>query len=108
MKYLLKNNRYLSTENWDERMGDISIEEFSQENGYKIVVDENRKEKLQKKEQYNLELSKIQQWFFQNDWIPNKIITGEWEQNDERWFAYLEQRQLKRTRQDELNKLLEE
>ena len=56
----------------------------------------------------SLEIEKIEifQWFVDNDWIPNKIITGEWEATDERWLQYLEERKVKRDRQDELKVLL--
>jgi hypothetical protein len=53
------------------------------------------------------ELLFIQQWFIDNDWIPNKIITGEWETTDPRWIEYLSERQIKRTRQDEIKNFLE-
>ena len=52
------------------------------------------------------ELSEIQTWFDKNDWIPNKIIVGEWETTDPRWTTYLEERAVKRTRRDELLALL--
>lgn len=52
------------------------------------------------------ELTTIKEWLVANDWIPNKIITGEWESNDSRWLAYLNERQTKRTRQDEIKKIL--
>ena len=48
------------------------------------------------------ELQFIQDWFQSTDWIPNKILTGEWELTDERWLQYLEERKVKRNRQDEL------
>ena len=48
------------------------------------------------------ELLFIQQWFIENDWIPNKVITGEWEITDERWLNYLNERAEKRARQDKL------
>jgi len=53
-----------------------------------------------------LELDEIQVWLSRNDWIPNKIITGEWTNNDKRWTDYLNERTEKRKRQDELKALL--
>lgn len=53
-----------------------------------------------------LELDEIQVWFAKNDYIPNKIITGEWETSDERWRTYLADREVYRHRQDELKELL--
>ena len=52
------------------------------------------------------ELAEIQKWFFDNDWKINKIVIGEWTKDDERWTTYLEERQIKRNRQDELNQIL--
>jgi hypothetical protein len=51
------------------------------------------------------ELESIQNWFRQTDWIPNKILTGEWEQTDTRWIEYKKERNIKRVRQDEINAL---
>lgn len=52
------------------------------------------------------ELDEIQVWLSKNDWIPNKIITGEWKATDERWLQYLEERKVKRARQDELKEVV--
>lgn len=49
------------------------------------------------------ELAAIQKWLDDNDWKVNKIVIGEWKTDDERWLAYLEERAIKRARQDELN-----
>lgn len=56
--------------------------------------------------QLGIELDEIKLWLKNNDWMPNKIITGEWTENDKRWTAYLKERKAKRTRQDELKALL--
>jgi hypothetical protein len=52
------------------------------------------------------ELTGIQQWFVDNDWKPNKIITDEWTTDDPRWIQYLSEREIKRARQDEINALM--
>lgn len=52
------------------------------------------------------ELIYIRTWLKDNDWKINKIVVGEWETTDERWTSYLEERAVKRARQDELNKIL--
>ena len=52
------------------------------------------------------ELLEIEQWFVENDWIPNKILVGEWETTDPRWTTYLEERAVKRARRDEILALL--
>jgi hypothetical protein len=51
------------------------------------------------------ELESIQNWFRQTDWIPNKILTGEWQDTNPRWIEYKKERSIKRARQDEINKL---
>ena len=74
-------------------------------NGYKptkedylAVMDEDQKTLILAKE----ELWEIQKWFSDNDWIVNKIVVGEWTNDDERWINYLAERKAKRARQDEL------
>jgi len=54
----------------------------------------------------SIELSDIQNWFLENDWIPNKIIRKEWTEQDSRWIDYINQCQIKRTRQDEIKNIL--
>lgn len=56
--------------------------------------------------QLGIELDEIRLWLKNNDWVPNKIITGEWTENDKRWTDYLKERKAKRTRQDEIKALL--
>ena len=53
-----------------------------------------------------IELAEIYKWFLDNDYIANKIIFEEWEKTDPRYLAYLEERQIKRQRFDELKALL--
>ena len=52
------------------------------------------------------ELNNIKAWFIDNDWKVNKIVIGEWQTTDQRWIDYLNERAIKRTRQDELVELL--
>lgn len=52
------------------------------------------------------ELKEIQEWFLSTDYIPNKVVVGEWEVTDERFVNYRAERQAKRARQDEINSLL--
>lgn len=52
------------------------------------------------------ELKEIQEWFLSTDYIPNKVVVGEWEITDERFVNYKTERQAKRARQDEINSLL--
>ena len=51
-----------------------------------------------------VELGEIQKWFAETDYIPNKVVVGEWSETDERWIAYKEDRARKRARQDEILK----
>lgn len=62
--------------------------------------------KIPQEELYQQELISIQKWFYDNDWKINKIVIGEWTTEDVRWIAYLEERAIKRARQDELLVLL--
>lgn len=57
-------------------------------------------------EKAKIELDEIKVWLSKNDWIPNKIITKEWKETDQRWTDYLKHRSEKRKRQDELNALI--
>lgn len=55
---------------------------------------------------YEQELSEIDSWFASTDYIPNKVIVGEWETTDPRFIEYKQQRLIKRNRRDELIDLL--
>ena len=70
-----------------------------------ILVENDNSKELEIKEAH-IELAEIKKWFIDNDWKPNKIITGEWSTDDERWTSYLEERTIKRARQDELNEII--
>ena len=52
------------------------------------------------------ELKEIRDWFVSTDYIPNKVIVGEWTTDDPRFIAYCEERKKIRARQDEIKKLL--
>lgn len=78
-------------------------------NGYKptsqdyfdVKSKEEKEEYLAKKELYE-----INNWFIENDWKANKIVTKEWLESDQRWIDYLNERKVKRARQDELKLIL--
>jgi len=55
---------------------------------------------------YEQELSEIDAWFASTDYIPNKVIVGEWDATDSRFTFYKQQRLIKRQRRDELVNLL--
>ena len=52
------------------------------------------------------ELKEIRDWFTSTDYIPNKVIVGEWASDDPRFITYCEERKKIRARQDEIKKLL--
>lgn len=79
----------------------ISDEEVEQEL-FNIAVSQ------QDKEQLEFELNGIRQWYLDTDYIPNKILTGEWELDDQRWVNYKAERLVKRNRKDYLENLLKD
>jgi hypothetical protein len=106
---------WISEENQREDSPTIELESIEDINVWwdklidgKIVKANLESENEFDKEGLKAELVYIQQWFKENDWKPNKIITGEWVSDDVRWKSYLLERQVKRTRQDEINELLGE
>lgn len=107
MKYLVNGKMILTTESWEERMGEVTIEDFAKENGFTVY--EDKPEQLVQEETTTTlekELKQINIWFQENDYIPNKIITGEWETTDKRWTDYLKERQTKRIRRDQIKELI--
>lgn len=49
------------------------------------------------------ELKEINEWFLSTDYIPNKVLVGEWEKDDPRFVEYCEKRKKMRARQDEIH-----
>lgn len=80
----------------------------SVQNAVKLVDGKIETFEIFDKKPLELELLEIYRWFVDNDYIPNKIITNEWTTDDARWKLYLNERFMKRKRQDELNALLGE
>lgn len=86
-----------------EELSDINIlKDYIYKNG---TLEKSKK--LEDLRLLQREFYEIHDWLFQNDWKPNKIITGEWETTDQRWTDYLKERQEKRKRLDEIKKELE-
>lgn len=52
------------------------------------------------------ELQEIENWFKSTDWIPNKIIVGEWDVDDKRFLDYKLERVKYRLKQDELKEII--
>ena len=124
MKYLVKGELILSTENWEERMLEItieydedgeevvtknipSIEQYAKQNGF-TIIDEKPNELISQelKIEYQNELLNINKWFLDNDYIVNKVFIGEWAKTDARWKHYLNERKSKRARQDVIKESL--
>jgi hypothetical protein len=59
-------------------------------------------DKIKLKESLQLQKETILNWFLENDWKVNKVVIGEWEKTDERWLEYFNERQIKRTRLDQI------
>lgn len=60
------------------------------------------------KEQYETftEMQSIKRWLSEHDYIINKHTLGEYTDNDAKWLNYLEERKLKLSKYNELEKLL--
>lgn len=98
-------NLYLEVDDTTYQMT-LNVETFKAwkvENGQLVI---RQKEVIPSKVLYEQEFQEIQEWFISTDYIPNKIITGEWEATDSRWIDYKLERIRKRQRQDELKFLL--
>lgn len=52
------------------------------------------------------ELKEIREWFTSTDYIPNKVIVGEWTPEDPRFVEYRKKRKTMRARQDEIKNAL--
>lgn len=59
-------------------------------------------DKIAVRQQLEKEQADILQWLTDNDWKVNKIVVGEWTKEDTRWLQYLQERQIKRNRLDEI------
>lgn len=55
-----------------------------------------------KKQKLINERQQILNWFSEHDYYINKIVLGEWTNEDSRYISYIEQRALKRNRLDEI------
>ena len=91
----------LNTFNVDtDKEGDFTIEEIPDPSIPEIP------ENIARLRDLGVELGEIQKWFAETDYIPNKVVVGEWEETDERWISYKQERAKKRARQDEIMKQL--
>ena len=81
-----------------DKEGDFTIEEIPDPSIPEIP------ESIARLRDLGVELGEIQKWFSETDYIPNKVVVGEWTETDERWIAYKEERARKRARHDEILK----
>lgn len=92
---------------------ELDLERLQNNDGYLFYINKRIEYQADKKvmDETRLslqnELHEIVSWFAQNDWIPNKVVVGEWEPSDQRFINYKAERLIKRTRQDEIIGLLE-
>jgi hypothetical protein len=63
-------------------------------------------DKIAVRQQLEKEQADILQWLTDNDWKVNKIVVGEWTKEDPRWLSYLQERQTKRSRLEEIEDTL--
>jgi hypothetical protein len=63
-------------------------------------------EQIKQKQALEKEQADILQWLADNDWKVNKLVVGEWTKEDQRWIDYLNERQVKRNRLDEIESML--
>lgn len=130
MIYLISDKRIVLGDNWEVRHPLKTMEEFCEEFGFQIIeIDHDKTRPVAREDfiknslgkfvfdvqayekrtgirQARAELEQIRLWFAQNDFIPHKIVTGEWSTSDERWKSYLKERAIKRARQDEVNNII--
>lgn len=56
--------------------------------------------------QEKIEIKQIEEWFAKTDYLPNKIVRGEWSEDDPRWIDYKKTAKAKAERLEELRKLV--
>jgi len=61
---------------------------------------------IAEKQKLEKEQADIMQWLADNDWKVNKVVVGEWSKEDPRWISYLQERQIKRSRLQEIEDTL--
>ena len=119
MIYLYKNDRVLTTEQWEQRHTS-SIYAYTQDGWLAFDLDHTPHKTAfidglyypsvttyeLNKNAYLAELRVLQQWLNDNDYKVNKHLLGEYADDDERWTTYLQDRQVKLSRYNELEQLL--
>lgn len=92
---------------------ELDLDQLDNNDGYlfyndgRLVHRDDLEANDKRREQLIAELEEISSWFSQSDWIPNKVVVGEWAPTDQRFVSYKVERLAKRARQDEIKRLLE-
>jgi len=118
MKYLYidqETKKILGFNDYPNRFCNVAVETFDVENfndyyyiDGTVVINSEPRLLEEYKISLQIELNQIKKWFYDTDYFPHKIITREWQENDERWVEYLAERQIKRARKDVLEELLKD
>lgn len=101
----------ISSHSFEGRDGYFKIEEypFKWHKNFSKVVDGVfylREEEFQQLTELKRQRAEILKWLSDNDWKINKVVLGEWTENDVRWSDYLNRRAEKRQRLDEIDALI--
>lgn len=112
--YLLNPNgtiKKMSITNFKTAQGCVDIDKLPIQyyNNFSKVVNGNfLLREAEYKEYMSLinEKKEILKWLADNDWKINKVVLGEWTENDVRWSDYLNRRAEKRQRLDEIDALI--
>jgi hypothetical protein len=56
--------------------------------------------------QLKIEAKQIENWFKETDYFANKVVRGEWSQNEPKWVAYKQEALIKSKRLEELRELV--
>lgn len=112
--YLLNENqtiKKMSTKQFQGYQGTIEIGTLPLKyyNNFSKIVNGNfllREEEYENLMSLKQEKEDILKWLFDNDWKVNKFVLGEWATNDVRWQEYVNERDMKRQRYDEVIALM--
>lgn len=112
--YLLNENqtiKKMSTKQFQGYQGIVEISGLPLKyyNNFSKIVNGNfllREEDYKNFMNLKQEKEEILKWLFDNDWKVNKFVLGEWTTNDVRWQEYVNERDMKRQRYDEVIALM--
>ena len=102
---ILENNKYFITDEELDKLGKHELKWAKNENNEPILIpNDNSRELLVASA--TQEKAEILKWLADNDWKVNKIVLGEWLEDDERVVGYKSERAIKRARMDVLDLIL--